>query len=476
MTTRDQARPLSPAEFDRVDGERRPGGAGDGDSLPERLLAARETKGVDLVRAERETKIRRTYLAAMERGDWAALPAPVYARGFLRNYATYLGLDADDVAAQWQREARIVPAEPVIIVPKGLPAPRKGLQVSTGLLVGTLVVVVAGLILAYLGFQLLRYGAPTSLAVSDPADAIVTVAEDATTYALRGTTVPRGVVQVEASGRSPLTVTAGPDGVWLATVDLRRGQNRFVISAADPATGKAAPAPVERVIMVPYSQVAAPGMTLDSPADGATFGNGAIPVSGSATNATKVAVTAVMVAAPGQAAPSAAPSAARSAAPSRAASPAPTVAPSAGPTAAPLTLAVADDGTFSGNLNLTAGTWALTVTATADQGRTTAVTRTVTVVYQGVNLVVTVHGGRAWLKVWVDDQLAAQTGSGGRTFSDGQTLTFAGQKAVEVRTGDAGVTFFTLNGTSLGTLGNAGAPQTWRFAANSQPKRTDRTN
>lgn len=476
MTTRDQARPLSPAELDRADGERRPGGASDGDSLAERLMAAREAKGVDLVRAERETKIRRAYLAAMERGDWAALPAPVYARGFLRNYATYLGLDADDVAGQWQREARIGPAEPVIIVPRGLPAPRKGLQVSTGLLVGTLVVIVAGLILAYLGFQLLRYGAPTTLAVSDPPDAIVTVADDATTYALRGTTVPRGVVQVEASGRAPLTVIAGPDGVWLATVDLRRGQNRFLISVADPSTGRAAPAPVERVIMVPFSQVAAPGLTLDSPADGATFGNGAIPLTGSATNATSVAVTAVMVGAPGKAVPSAAPSPARPLSASPVPSGTPTVSPSAGPTATPLTLTVADDGTFSGNLNLTAGTWTLTVTATGDQGRTTAVSRTVTVVYQGVNLVVTVRGGRAWLKAWVDDQLAPQTGSGGRTFSDGQTLTFSGQKSVEVRTGDAGVTFFTLNGTSIGTLGSAGAPQTWRFTATSQPKRTDRTN
>ena len=36
-------------------------------SLPERLLTARERKGVDLFRAERDTKIRARYLAALER-------------------------------------------------------------------------------------------------------------------------------------------------------------------------------------------------------------------------------------------------------------------------------------------------------------------------------------------------------------------------------------------------------------------------
>jgi len=40
----------------------------------------------------------------MERGAWEELPAGVYARGFLRNYAIYLGLDPDEVLAAWGRE------------------------------------------------------------------------------------------------------------------------------------------------------------------------------------------------------------------------------------------------------------------------------------------------------------------------------------------------------------------------------------
>lgn len=62
-----------------------------GDTLRE----AREDLGVSLADAERETRISRRYLEALEGEDEAALPAPVYTRGFIRTYCRYLGLNAD---------------------------------------------------------------------------------------------------------------------------------------------------------------------------------------------------------------------------------------------------------------------------------------------------------------------------------------------------------------------------------------------
>src|SRR5687767_11788020 len=70
----------------------------------ETLQAARERKGVDLYRAERDTKIRLRYLSALEDSDYDELPAPVYVKGFLRNYAIYLGLDPDEVLDRWHDE------------------------------------------------------------------------------------------------------------------------------------------------------------------------------------------------------------------------------------------------------------------------------------------------------------------------------------------------------------------------------------
>jgi transcriptional regulator with XRE-family HTH domain len=58
------------------------------------LHEARTRLGLTLEQAERSTRIRAHYLEALERGDLDLLPSPVQARGFLQNYATYLGLDS----------------------------------------------------------------------------------------------------------------------------------------------------------------------------------------------------------------------------------------------------------------------------------------------------------------------------------------------------------------------------------------------
>src|SRR5512146_3542278 len=88
-------------------------------ALPERLVQARERKGVDLYRAERDTKIRARYLAALERGEYRELPGDVYTKGFLRNYALYLGLDPEEVVGQWRRERGDTPTpKTVLTVPR----------------------------------------------------------------------------------------------------------------------------------------------------------------------------------------------------------------------------------------------------------------------------------------------------------------------------------------------------------------------
>ena len=59
------------------------------------LRAARERQGIGLPEAELATKIRAKYIRALEEEDFEALPADTYARGFLRTYADYLGLDGE---------------------------------------------------------------------------------------------------------------------------------------------------------------------------------------------------------------------------------------------------------------------------------------------------------------------------------------------------------------------------------------------
>jgi hypothetical protein len=76
------------------------------------LSDAREAKQVSLEQAERQTRIARRYILALEDENFDAFPARAQARGFLRLYAQYLDLD---------------PAEILVLFPEDAGAPDDGL-------------------------------------------------------------------------------------------------------------------------------------------------------------------------------------------------------------------------------------------------------------------------------------------------------------------------------------------------------------
>ncbi len=64
------------------------------------LEKARKERGLTLDEVEYATKIRKRYLAGLEREDFGALPDAVYAHGFLKTYANYLGLDGEELSRE----------------------------------------------------------------------------------------------------------------------------------------------------------------------------------------------------------------------------------------------------------------------------------------------------------------------------------------------------------------------------------------
>ena len=79
-------------------------------TVGEQLKQARTDRRLTLEQAAQTTRIRRHFLEALERGDHEALPSPVQGRGFLRLYAGYLNLPAEELVAAW--EGRPLPAAP----------------------------------------------------------------------------------------------------------------------------------------------------------------------------------------------------------------------------------------------------------------------------------------------------------------------------------------------------------------------------
>jgi cytoskeleton protein RodZ len=67
----------------------------------EELSREREIRGISLKEISDATKISRRFLEALEKNEHRSLPAPVFTRGFVREYARYVGLDADEMVNRY---------------------------------------------------------------------------------------------------------------------------------------------------------------------------------------------------------------------------------------------------------------------------------------------------------------------------------------------------------------------------------------
>lgn len=116
--------------------------------LGAKLREAREMKGVTLAQAEKATRIRLKYLEALEADNSEELPEPVFVKGFLRNYALYLGLDAPDVLDIWRAEHGI--KKEVADVHSEIEPLRTPSRVTPALLTVILALVVFSIVMYYL--------------------------------------------------------------------------------------------------------------------------------------------------------------------------------------------------------------------------------------------------------------------------------------------------------------------------------------
>ena len=121
--------------------------------LGDMLRSAREAKGVSLAQAEAATMIKRSYLQALEDDDHGTLPGAVYTKGFLRNYAVYLGLDASHVLSLYHREYPDLSQD--IVAPSRI-KPHGTSQLITG---GTLAAAVLVVVIAFFSVYVYRAGA-----------------------------------------------------------------------------------------------------------------------------------------------------------------------------------------------------------------------------------------------------------------------------------------------------------------------------
>ncbi len=103
------------------------------------LRVARERLGWPVSEVALTLRIRAVYIAALEEGRLGLLPGNAYALGFLRTYASFLGLDPDEMLRRFKAEASAVSLRTELAFPA--PVPERGLPAGAVVLLGLLLVV-----------------------------------------------------------------------------------------------------------------------------------------------------------------------------------------------------------------------------------------------------------------------------------------------------------------------------------------------
>ena len=421
-----------------------------GQKLGEVLRAAREAKGVDVARVERDTKIRARYVEALEHGEYRELPGAVYTKGFLRNYGLYLGLDPEYLIDLYRLETRSPAAErPTMPTP---PRPighrRRGFVVEPGVIVAAILTIVVGGLIAYLGYEFVTFARTPELRITAPAGDIGSWTEE--TYTVQGVTARNARIEISGLAQNP-AATADEAGHFEVTVGLVPGSNVMEISAWDPEVSRTSET-VRRTITVvgPEPSSAPTGeLVLDSPAEGATVA-GPITLAGRATPGVVVTVT------PGLASPAAltfsvvdpASGGAIQVTPQDAAAP------------EPLSMTAAADGTFSGELTLPPGSWDLAL-ASADGA---SLARHVVIgPPEGLAVSLDLGGAPSYLELDVDGLPDPRSGT---ILEAGTSVTLSARNELRILAGNAGTVSISVNGLRLGALGAPDAVVQWQITRN----------
>ena len=166
-----------------------------------RLKREREASGLSEQQAAESLNLDPTVITVLEANDFAALGAPVFAKGHLRRYAALLGLDEGEIVGAYERSKQHID-EPTLVPRARIEmAPVRGRPRWPWVFGGTAAFLVAALLLAYLS----EHGLPWS---DDAAE--VTAATDASVQTTL-TSPTQGPVTTDAGAASvPGTNAAAP--------------------------------------------------------------------------------------------------------------------------------------------------------------------------------------------------------------------------------------------------------------------------
>lgn len=193
------------------------------ESVAETLRAARTKRGISLDKISETLGINEKYLFALETGHFDELPAGLYGKNFLREYALYLGLDAaslvkmfeTSLTAKQELNKKELFSKQVVKPQELLALPRIFKKIALA--------VIVIICFVYLSYRLEIIVSSPMLELSNPATDLITKAR---ALEIIGRTDPE--TQIIINGENVLSDSAGN---FLTTVNLKTGMNQITIIA-----------------------------------------------------------------------------------------------------------------------------------------------------------------------------------------------------------------------------------------------------
>ncbi len=187
----------------------------------QRLKEARLAKGLTLEEVSQATKIRSSFLASIEKGEYHSLPSSSYVQGFVRNYADFLGLPQREIMALFKREYD--EEKYYSVLPKGF-VEQKSLPLKR-IKIHQAVLLILGILLLLGGFLFYQYRSAffdPQLIVTEPKEQSQTQQE----IVIVGRTDPNATIFV-----NNVPVTVDQDGAFMKKITAFPGRNTIIIKA-----------------------------------------------------------------------------------------------------------------------------------------------------------------------------------------------------------------------------------------------------
>ena len=186
------------------------------------LQASRTAKKLEVEDVARITKIRPQFLKFLEVDDYTRLPNATVARGFIRNYCEFLGLNPEHLLAVFRRDFDENPKGQII--PRAVTQPVKSTSLWTPrtTVIATMTLIFA-LFGAYLFYQYRLLTGPPSLEISSPTG---TLSVNQSTLEVIGKTDPEATISVNGQ-----LVALDKGGSFSLRIPLELGSNEIVVTA-----------------------------------------------------------------------------------------------------------------------------------------------------------------------------------------------------------------------------------------------------